>query len=120
MGIDRKNGKNTLDERDAISGRFEESARPIVAVDIKKYQTWIDNSDLSEEHKEEFLQALWSIVVTFVELGFGVHPLQEVCGQDSQDSPPRPKEIFNQVKSKGLDKTENYRDFSPVAGLEVE
>lgn len=65
----------------SLADSFDKSARPVLAVDIRKYQTLLDRSDLNEKQKEEFLRALWSIVVTFVELGFGVHPLQEVCGK---------------------------------------
>jgi len=28
----------------------------------------------SEEQKKEFLKALWSIIVSFVDLGYGIHP----------------------------------------------
>ena len=27
--------------------------------------------------KREFLEALWSIIVAFVDLGFGIHPVQQ-------------------------------------------
>lgn len=124
MVIDGKNSKNNGENMivgiDALSGSFDASARPIVTVDVEKYQTWMDDPDLSEEQKAEFLQALWSIVVTFVELGFGVHPLQEVCGKDFENCSQRPKEAFDRVKSDELDETEKSRDSSPLGGLEVE
>ncbi len=100
-------GDNTKGGNRNLSGRFDESARPIVAVDVEKYQAYLDDPNLSEEQKEEFLQAIWSIMVAFVDLGFGVHPLQEVCGQDSDESCPRAKEGFNKVKSEPLDEPEN-------------
>lgn len=112
---DRKN-----DSKNQLSDSFDASVRPVVTVDIEKYQAYLDDPNLSDEQKEEFLQALWSIVVTFVELGFGVHPLQEVCGQDSEKLSQRPKADFDKVRSKDLDKTENARDSSPMGGLEVE
>ena len=68
-------------ETSDLSEDFRVSARSILTVDVEKYQSWLDNSELSQAQKEGFLQALWSIVVSFVELGFGVHPLQETCGQ---------------------------------------
>jgi len=37
------------------------------------------NSDMSDEEKREFLDAIWAIVVCAVDLGFGVHPLQQAC-----------------------------------------
>src|SRR5690606_29396210 len=100
-------GDNTKGGNRNLSGRFDASARPIVAVDVEKYQAYLDEPNLSEEQKEEFLQAIWSVMVAYVERGFGVHPLQEVCGQDSEESCPRAKEGFDQVKSEPLDEPEN-------------
>ena len=74
-----------------LAGAFEGSSRRILAVDVQKYQFWLDGSDLSAEQKEEFLRAVWSVVVTFVELGFGVHPLEEVCGKERKALPQAPK-----------------------------
>ncbi|MFC5583791.1 hypothetical protein ACFPOD_01605 [Nitratireductor kimnyeongensis] len=100
-------GDNTNGGNRNLSGRFDASARPIVTVDVEKYQAYLDDPNLNEEQKEEFLQAIWSIMVAFVDLGFGVHPLQEVCGQDSEESCPCAKEGFDQVKSKPLEEPEN-------------
>ena len=49
-----------------------------LSLDYKLYETYLENADLSEEQKREFIETLWSIVVSFVDLGFGVHPLQQV------------------------------------------
>lgn len=87
-----------------LSDKFRASARPTLTVDVEKYQAWLDGSDLSLEQKEEFLQALWSIVVSFVELGFGVHPLQEICGQDAPDDALSPKMARDQVQSEHAEK----------------
>lgn len=115
MSDDKKNGENKR-----LADSFDASVRPIVTVDIEKYQSYLDDPSLSVEQKEEFLQALWSIIVTFVELGFGVHPLQEVCGQNSEILSQRPKKAFDQVKSNELDQPEKDMDSSPLGGLEVE
>lgn len=122
MRSDGKNGGNTGENAPAacngLAKSFDDSARPVLTVDIGKYQALLDDCDLSEEQKEEVLRALWSIVVTFVELGFGVHPLQEVCGQDSEESFPWAKDAFDRVKSDGMVETQDDRDSGPKAGLE--
>lgn len=115
MSDDKKNGENRH-----LADSFDASARPIVTVDVERYQSYLDDPNLSVEQKEEFLQALWSIVVTFVELGFGVHPLQEVCGQDSEGLNQSPKEVFDKVKSNECGEIEKDRESSPVGSLEVE
>ena len=56
-----------------------------ITVDYEKYARFLENSNLSEMQKQELLQALWNIIASFVSLGFGVHPLQQMesrpCGQ---------------------------------------
>lgn len=86
-----------------LAPAFEKSAAPIVGVDVAKYQAWLDDANLSPEQKEEFLQALWSIVVMFVELGFGVHPLQEVWEQDQIDENELVNSDSDAVDSKTFD-----------------
>ncbi|KAA8607296.1 hypothetical protein, partial [Salipiger aestuarii] len=44
-------------------------------------------------------KALWSIIVGFIDLGFGIHPLQEVCGKDHQTGALIPKAEFNRLGS---------------------
>jgi hypothetical protein len=58
--------------------------------------------------------------VTFVELGFSIHPLQEVCGQESENFSQQSKKVFDKVVSKELDGAEKARESGPVDGLEVE
>ncbi|MEO1151836.1 MAG: hypothetical protein AAFW83_12745 [Pseudomonadota bacterium] len=55
---------------------------PVVSVDVDAYAHFLDGADLTETQKEELLQALWSIIVEFVSLGFGVHPIQQAMGDD--------------------------------------
>jgi len=100
-------GENNPAKKDHLTAEFEKSAQPIVTVDVKKYQAWLDGTDLSAKEKEEFLQALWSIVVMFVELGFGVHPLQEVYGHDVVDEDELENNIALGVESKLFDKHED-------------
>jgi len=52
--------------------------KPTLTLDIEKYQHYLDDYDLSEEEKREFLQTIWNMVCEFVMLGFEVHPLQDV------------------------------------------
>lgn len=123
MLYDGKNGREDAIKRTAgeqsLAESFDASVRPVITVDVRKYQSLLDDSGMTDEQKEEFLQALWSVVVTFVELGFGVHPLQEVCGKDSGESSPRPKEDFDKVRSNDFDETEKDKDSSLKGGLEV-
>lgn len=59
-----------------------------IAVDVEKYQSYLDDLALSDEQQEEVIRALWSLMVTFVELGFGVHPVQQACGKLEKELDP--------------------------------
>ena len=56
-----------------------------LTLDTAKYQHYLDNSPLSDEEKQEFMQTMWNLVCEFVMLGFEVHPLQQACGKDSKN-----------------------------------
>ena len=59
-----------------------ETAPPRLSIDWDAYLPFLENEDISEEQKHELIEALWTIMVSFVDLGFGIHPIQQVCGQD--------------------------------------
>lgn len=60
---------------------FDAASNRKLGIDLDRYQYMLDSTDLTDSQKQEVLEALWSIIVTVVELGYGVHPLQEVCGK---------------------------------------
>lgn len=68
---------------EGLKSKFDASAKRILTVDVERYQQYLDDTGMSDAETAEFLQALWQIIVSFVELGYGVHPLQEVCGKDA-------------------------------------
>lgn len=84
-----------------------------LTVDVEKYQAYLDGSGMTEAQKEEFLQAMWSIIVSFVELGFGVHPLQEVCGKTPEIDGQGAKAAFDAVSSEEPENDDNTKGFSP-------
>lgn len=61
---------------------------PTLIFDCERYDKYLDESDLSDAEKCEILSNLWSMVVSFVYLGIGVHPLQQVtdntCEQQAE------------------------------------
>ena len=78
-----KEGANMDDLSQDFCFALDKAAKPSLGIDTAKYQAYLDDPSLSEAQKEEIVQALWSIIVSFVDLGFGVHPLQEVLGQEA-------------------------------------
>lgn len=111
---------NGANNTPTISETFAASSKRTLTVDVAKYQEYLDHADMTPEQKEEFLTAVWSVVVTFVELGFDVHPLQEVCGKDGETAAQSPKAAFDQVRSEDQRTRKTKRKSGPSGGLEVE
>lgn len=120
MSGERENGVEALFDGRSIVANFDAAARPVLTVDVAKYQSWLDDSTLSSSQKDEFLRSLWSIVVTFVEIGFDVHPLQEVCVQDSVECFPLAKEAFDQVNCENSARNEDGLEDSRIGEFELE
>lgn len=55
-------------------------APPTLTIDWELYGKYLEESDLSDAEKRAFLETIWSIVVSAVDLGFGVHPVQQAAG----------------------------------------
>tara|TARA_R110000868_G_scaffold64234_3_gene193130 strand:+ start:23216 stop:23557 length:342 start_codon:yes stop_codon:yes gene_type:complete len=74
-----------MDENDKnIISVLKQAKAPAITVDYDLYAHFLDDADLTEDQKREFLQAIWNIIVEFVSLGFDVHPAQQMqndCGQ---------------------------------------
>ena len=75
----------TPDLSEALDRAARKAEERSIAVDVGKYQGYLDDPSLSDAQKEEILRALWIIISAFVELGFGVHPAQQACGQLEQE-----------------------------------
>ncbi len=91
-----------LETKGTLQAMISAAPKPSVGIDIEKYQAWLDDPDLTDTQKKQIIEALWSIMVAFVDLGFGVHPLQaaqgqEVCGQLSEALDPRGDEDSNEA-----------------------
>ncbi len=71
---DQNISKTTDTSRGSAS---HDGSKRIVSVDWERYAQFLENEKLTEEQKQEFLETLWNIIVAFVELGYGVHPIQE-------------------------------------------
>lgn len=50
---------------------------PQLTIDWDAYGQYLEGSDLSDDQKIELIETLWSIVVSFVDLGFGVASSKE-------------------------------------------
>lgn len=60
----------------------ENGSRPALQIDFEFYARFLEETDATEDQKRELILILWDIAVSFVELGFGVHGVQQICEQD--------------------------------------
>ena len=99
--------------RKDLREHFAPYAEPEVAVKFANYRELLEDMDMTEAQKEEFLQALWDIVTGFVELGFGTHPTQEAGGQDIEMRTFSTKAAFNALSSDDQENTNNKGEPCP-------
>ena len=45
--------------------------------DLQTYRSYVDGFDLTEEQKAELIHTVWSIMESFVDRAFGLHPVQQ-------------------------------------------
>ncbi len=65
--------------------------RPSLTIDWETYAAMLEESDMPLDQQKELIETLWSIVVMFVDLGFDLNPVTQICGQSDDplsDDPP--------------------------------
>lgn len=77
------------DKKEALSTL---TARPMDEADIENYLPYLDETDMSEDQKIEFLKALYVVLQSFVDQAFGVHPVQQV--KEGQREPEGPEGVI--------------------------
>ena len=66
-------------------------SRPSLTIDWELYAAMLEDGDLPLEKQKELIETLWSIVVMFVDLGFDLNPVTQICGEPDDalsDDPP--------------------------------
>jgi len=70
-----------------------------LTINYELYERYLEGSDLDQDQKREFIDTLWSIIVSFVDLGFGVHPVSQACDQNTAIRDFLTSDIGDVVKS---------------------
>lgn len=66
----------------AIAQHFDVAARRSSSTfDVEAYLGLLDDVDMTEAEKRALVQTLGAVVMSFVDLSFGCHPLQQACGK---------------------------------------
>ncbi len=108
--------KNNTEDSDTIPDLTTAAPnQPIVTVDYERYAHYLDGADLTDEQKQEYLQTIWSIIVEFVSLGFGVHPLQHIdnaCGESAEQASHTPILTPDMIHSGEFNLIRNFKEKS--------
>ena len=61
----------------AVPAMEEANCPSALSFDADEFIQYVKDHDLSEAEAFEFLATVWVYIVAFVDLGFGIHPLQQ-------------------------------------------
>lgn len=68
---------------------ISKKAAPAVSVDWELYAHALEDSDLTDDEKREFIDTLWYIIRQFVDLGFGIESTQQaIAARDAAHLEP--------------------------------
>lgn len=58
---------------------------PTLAIqfDAREFAHFLAESDLTESQKLDYIQTIWGIVLQFIDMGFGIHPIQTALGEQA-------------------------------------
>jgi hypothetical protein len=96
--------------RDTPPNFNPETAPTTLTIDWDAYLPFFEDDDISEADKQELIEALWSIVVSFVDLGFGVHPVQQACGKGDDPLSDAPPDLLSLIKNELSEQEEPWQD----------
>lgn len=102
--------ENAPDLGKALDRAARKADGRVIEIDIEKYQSYLDDPALSDDQKEQIVHALWALIVSFVEFGFGVHPVQQACGQLENEFDPAAKPDSDVVNSEDTKLSEAFNE----------
>ncbi|QBY01110.1 hypothetical protein E2K80_10555 [Rhodophyticola sp. CCM32] len=85
-------------------------APPSLTVDWELYAAMLEESDLPLDQQRELIEILWSIVVMFVDLGFDVDPVRQICGQEDEALSDDPPDLLSLMEQEWADQSASEED----------
>lgn len=84
-----------------------------LTLDVDYYQSFLDDADIPDDKKQELIETLWNIVVQFVDMGYGIHPLQQAS--DNAENALRPS-ITKMIAEAVNEESENHKETNTERG----
>lgn len=83
---------------------------PTLTIDWDAYLPFFEDAEISEQQKRELIEALWSIVVSFVDLGFGIHPVQQACGKNDDAKADERSDLLSSIINEHSAEEDPWKD----------
>lgn len=77
-------------------------SRPSLSIDWELYAAMLEDSDIPLDQQRELIETLWSIVVMFVDLGFDLNPVSQICGESDDALSDDPPDLVSLLKQEQL------------------
>lgn len=81
-----------------------------IKVDVKRFESYLDDPDLTQAEREELLETIFAIVLGFVDLGFGIHPVQQACEQNDIYSEIATLDLMDLLESMPITKDDDVEE----------
>lgn len=65
----------------------EKQPNTALSLDVEAYRHLVAGDGTSRAEETRLIEAVWAVVVSFVDLGFGLHPVQQAMGVDKARFP---------------------------------
>ena len=98
---------------DEYKGIEEGQNYKTLTLDVDYYQSFLDDADIPDDKKQELIETLWNIVVQFVDLGFGIHPLQQADNSAEDRLHPT---ITKMIEEAVREESQNHKETNKERG----
>ncbi len=112
-----ENGSSEIDKNDAPGA----PSSLALMIDYDKYLSQLEEWDVTEDQKREFISALWYLLLAFAELGFDIHPAQAAQNANLKKliKPPETQENtgvsgHDMIYSNPINRTQTINNNGPV------
>lgn len=97
------------DAASVVEGAFP-APPSTLAIDWRLYEHHLVEADLTDQEKREFIEALWYIIVSFVDLGFGIEPVQQALKAAAMDDLKPGDPVLETARESLLARRDNATD----------
>ena len=80
-----------------------------MSLDVEKYRPFLAEYNLSRQEETELIQALWTILESFVDHAYGINPVQQCGGALEHNDLQGPVESLESAHSQSLEKKKPIR-----------